>query len=657
MHETHPHRNLVAHERLPLSPRGHITLSVLWFSLNFQSAALLPIIIPTQLLLFVSPGAVGNAQQATFLGWLSALGALLAMLIPPVVGAISDRTGGPLGRRRPYIAAGTLLLLLGAWELGAAPTLLLLTIGFIVFQLGSNVATAAYQSLLPDRVPEEQRGEASGYLGLMTILGNIGSLALAAGLLLGVGPGSAGQNVIGQGAALYYALTGAVLLAGTLITLFGVDEAPLAELPPEQVPAANASRFASLATWFEPWHSANFTWVFLTRGFVMFGLTLFLTFIEYYFANVAHITNFVQETAVLALLALLSAVLSAFAVGVFSDRVGRIGLVFFSTLCMASAALAFVVFSGGLPLWPLGLVFGFGYGAYTSVDWALAVDALPSLSAVGKDMGIWGIASTLPAVLAPLAGSMAIDAAERFGNIALGYRIVFALAALFLLLGAVFVLRVRSEVASPQRGPAARARRVNRGWRLASRAGAGHARGFLRVWPVWEAIMQRFLPIAAIPGAPHGLFRMREARYHGRPITLPDGTYIARGDAIVELHFDNHKLAEVVGRISTWRLAHMLGEDLQALARWVSQQRGDDAPRAVFGITVLSHAAPRLGFLVRTRPRGIVTWLDGLFMTGLLALYHPKGTQRLGQGTTYGAAPAEVWMSRDELIRRYGAFK
>jgi len=470
---------------LNTSPRrltlcGQLVLSLLWFALNLPSSALLPIVVPTQILLFVAPGHVGNAQQVTFLAWLSALGAIITLFIPPLVGMLSDFTPGPLGRRRPYIIAGAIVMSISVPLLIEAKSIIMLILGLGVMLAGLNIIRAGYQGLTPDLVPNEQRGTASGYMGFMTMLGNVGSLALAAWLFAQVNLHSTGSNTIQRGAILYYVGTIAVLLIAVLITVIGVHEVPLL---PKSIIQTQAESREKLHMWFvrnwvKPWREYNFTVVFLTRCSVMMGLALFMTFIEYYFADVAHVTNFVQATAIIAILALLSAVLSALLLGVCSDYVKRAPLVSMATTCMALAAFAFVVFPDGFPLWPLGILFGWGYGAYMSVDWALSVDALPCLETAGKDLGLWNASSTLPTVIAPLLGSLIIILLQMYGSTALGYRLVFAAATFFLILAAIGVLFVRERRENLAAGKVKRG--TSLGWKLAFQTRVGKARVFFK---------------------------------------------------------------------------------------------------------------------------------------------------------------------------------
>lgn len=440
--------------RARLSTRELLGMSFLWFALNFTFAALLPIVIPAQILLFVAPGAAGNARQALFLGGLAALGAVTSVLVQPAVGALSDRTVSRLGRRRPYILAGGVTMLVGLLLLATTRVLPLYILGLFLVVVANTVNATAFQGLVPDRVPHTQRGMASGYMGLMVILGTVGSMAVSS-LLLGQssGQGRALLAGIARGASVFYALAALVVIAGVVVTMIGVREHAhphvfrLHPHAPSRDGLIASRRQRLVRMWVEPWRHGNFAWVFLTRAFVMLGLALFATYIEYYFARVAHVTNFVQATAINAVLALLGAVLSTLLLGVLSDRVRRrVPIVCAAAAFMALTALAFVVAPGRIPLWPLGITFGLGYGAYMSVDTALAVDALPSEHAAGKDMGIFGTASTLPGIVAPLLGSGVIFVADGLGRTALGYRAIFALATLFLVLGAAFVLKVREGV-------------------------------------------------------------------------------------------------------------------------------------------------------------------------------------------------------------------
>jgi MFS family permease len=266
----------------------------------------------------------------------------------------------------------------------------------------------------------------------------------------GINQHSISTSVIRSNAGIYYAVTAVLVLVCILVTVCGVRENPWLACKRESVISREKAllevvvRF--LYSWIDPWRNYNFTLVFLARASLMLGLSLFMAYIEYYFANVQHIANFVQVTGIVAILALGGAVISGLVTGILSDRFRRRApVVCVATLCMSLASLAFVVFPNNLItlLWPLGVLFGFGYGACSSVGWALSIDVLPALEKAGKDLGVWNASTTLPTVLAPLLGSVIINAVAGTGNLLLGYQLVFGAAALFFLLAAIGMLFVK----------------------------------------------------------------------------------------------------------------------------------------------------------------------------------------------------------------------
>ncbi|MGD0173466.1 MAG: MFS transporter, partial [Anaerolineales bacterium] len=144
------------------------TVNAYFFGLSFMWNSLHLILLPTILLLYVA-----NDQKNTVLGLLTGIGLIIAMVIQPVAGAVSDRWASRFGRRRPLIALGTLgdFLFLGVMAIAAGVPGL--AIGYIGLQFTSNTAHGPVQGLLPDLVPAEQMGRGSAIKSALDMLGLI----------------------------------------------------------------------------------------------------------------------------------------------------------------------------------------------------------------------------------------------------------------------------------------------------------------------------------------------------------------------------------------------------------------------------------------------------------------------------------------------------
>jgi len=82
----------------------YVTLNLFWFGLNIRNTALGSIFMPYLVGLF-APEALKNSA----LGGMRAAGLVIAMLVQPAMGLLSDRSTSRFGRRRPYILVGALL--------------------------------------------------------------------------------------------------------------------------------------------------------------------------------------------------------------------------------------------------------------------------------------------------------------------------------------------------------------------------------------------------------------------------------------------------------------------------------------------------------------------------------------------------------------------
>ena len=423
-----------------MSTLRQILLSFFWFSTNMMWSAILIITMPSQI-----KAAVGDASKGSALGLALGAGAFISMIAAPVFGALSDRIRLPGGRRKPWIVIGSVGNAIGLVGLAyliqpGHPELVVgWAVVFLFVELFNNIATGPYSALIPDLVPAEQRGSASGWLGLMTMLGTFGGGVM--GFL--IGPlGFAG---------IYFIMIGVILL-GAIVTIFGVKEYDF----PREVPPFKLSEF--LRGLYEPFKHSDFTWVFLTRLLVTMGIFTVQEFIQYYLGDVIGapyvLAGFgkVADTAESAVsfflpALLLGAIITTLVAGVLSDKYGRKMMVYISGALMGVVCLVFVLFHSFTLAVLMGIVFGLGYGAYESVDWALASDVLPSMDDYAKDMGVWHVAMVLPQVIAtPVAGFL-LDNFQRVGKVQnipnLGYTVIFMMAVVYFLFGTVFVKQIK----------------------------------------------------------------------------------------------------------------------------------------------------------------------------------------------------------------------
>lgn len=183
---------------------------------------------------------LGLEQRFVSYAWLA--GPIAGMLVQPIVGIYSDRCTSRLGRRRPFLIAGTvtavvcLLLFAYAGQIGArlgdplpgeneAPhqprALVIAIFSFWALDFAINAAQGPLRALLADVAPPEQHKLGNSYFALASGLGNF------FGSLLGSVPLAVWWPVFPDDLQALYTIAAVVVTAFVGITVVFVREEPL----------------------------------------------------------------------------------------------------------------------------------------------------------------------------------------------------------------------------------------------------------------------------------------------------------------------------------------------------------------------------------------------------------------------------------------------
>ena len=443
----------------------HFGINSYWLGINIASGVITPLLLPYLVLLFMP-----EDQKNTYLATVRVIGLAVAMLVQPLAGMLSDRNTSRFGRRRPYIVTGTIgniifLILIGMTPLlmtsanqgvfqtatGFTTAYIGLLIGIVLLQISSNISMGATQGLIPDLVPEHQRGRSSGVKAVLELLPVF--------LVLFIGP-LVDKGLVG----LVVGIIAAGYLITMIITLIAAKETPIQEKPSGgmrepfirlvaltvifvgitrlalwfvsssgnifgnmgssiavQVVLGGLAGLLAMAgsifigVYFGAWvgigkearQQTSFIWWVVNRLLFLAAVGSIQGFAQYFLRDVLQVPNAATMTTVLLAVVALFLMPSAIFGGNLADKIGRIRLVRYAGLIAALGTLI-LLFSRNMPMVIIsGCIIGLGTGTFMATNWALGTDLVPPEQA-GKYLGISNLAGAGAGIVgAGIGGPMA----------------------------------------------------------------------------------------------------------------------------------------------------------------------------------------------------------------------------------------------------------
>ena len=369
-------------------------LSIYWFGINSIWGAIDGVILQKRVPDLVDPGTGGTA-----LAVIKVVAVLMAIVIQPTIGSISDYTISRWGRRKPYILIGAVLDVVFLVGLATSQMYLSVTAFLVLLQFSSNFAQGPFQGYIPDLVPGRQVGLASALVGIMSVLGVIAGQTLAS-------TGISSDPTRPDDFTIPTVAVGLIELATAIGTIVWVREGRAAK----DRGGRSWRSIAGEAWGLDVFRERSFVWLVASRLFFLMGVSVI------YNLNVIYLERsialrpdeqkfWIPVTSVVIGLSILASTLPA---AKLSDRFGRKPVIYAACL-LGAVGMTSLVLAPGVLLAEAGIVLvAVGAGAFLAVDWALMTDIIPKASS-GRYMGMSNVATASAGAFALIIGGPIVD--------------------------------------------------------------------------------------------------------------------------------------------------------------------------------------------------------------------------------------------------------
>lgn len=393
---------------------------------NFGASLALMVPLSYSIAVRVAQLAPGHEEV---LGYVTGTAQLVYLILSPLIGVWSDRLRSPFGRRAPFIVVGGLVGIVGVLIIAAAPTVLLIGLGWVIGLLGWATAGQGLQTTLADRVPEEQRGRASALTGVTTQIAPVIGIGIAYAVVK--------STLL---VFLVPAIVGMVLmLAFVLIKREGSSR--------DLVRNDTVSVKTLLSSYvFNPRKHPDFGWNWLGRFIFFMGLYFNTTFGTFFYAQRLHIPV-VQVAGIVATIGLIGVVAAtggALLGGFLSDKLGRRKLFTLIGALLFVAGACVEAFAHAIPQLIIGSVLmQLAIAAFSVVDQAIVFAVLPNRAEAGRYLAVVAFAQKIPSAIAPLIAPLIITIGAVGAD--KNYTLLYLIGAVFALVGGLIIFtRVKS---------------------------------------------------------------------------------------------------------------------------------------------------------------------------------------------------------------------